>query len=60
MKFTRNKKAVDIHHKRGRHGKNYLDVKTWMAVSRSGHQWIHENDAEARVKGWLLTQTGNE
>lgn len=50
-------KAVEIHHKAGRLGKNYLDESTWMAVSRAGHNWIHDNDAEARAKGFLLTRT---
>lgn len=50
-------KATEVHHKSGRLGKNYLDVSTWMAVSRKGHDWIHSNDSEARQKGFLLTRT---
>lgn len=45
-----------IHHKAGRLGKNYLDESTWLAVSFEGHNWIHNNDALAREKGWLLSR----
>lgn len=47
--------SVEIHHRNGRSGKNYLDEKTWMAVSRIGHEWIHQNPREARARGWILT-----
>lgn len=50
-------KSVEVHHACGRLGKNYLDVSTWFAVSRKGHDWIHSNDSEAREKGFLLTRT---
>lgn len=33
--------------------KYYLDKSTWLAVSRDGHNWIHDNPAEAREKGYL-------
>lgn len=47
--------SVEIHHRAGRSGANYLDEKTWMAVSRIGHEWIHRNPKEARARGWILT-----
>ncbi len=45
--------SVEIHHRNGRSGTNYLDQKTWMAVSRIGHDWIHQHPKEARARGWL-------
>lgn len=33
--------------------KYYLDVSTWLAVSRDGHNWIHNNPKEARELGYL-------
>jgi len=33
--------------------KYYLDVSTWLAVSRNGHNWIHDNPKEARELGFL-------
>jgi hypothetical protein len=46
--------ATEVHHKAGRTGNNYLDESTWMAVSREGHRWIHDNPSEARRLGWLI------
>lgn len=47
--------ATDVHHTYS--GKDraahYLDVKTWIAVSRNGHDWIHANPAQARKLGYL-------
>lgn len=47
--------ATEVHHKwcgKDR-AKYYLDKSTWMAVSRDGHNWIHDNPKEAREKGFL-------
>lgn len=46
-------KSTDVHHRKGR-GKYLLDVSTWMAVSREGHQWIHANPKESYEKGYML------
>ena len=46
-------RSVDIHHRKGR-GKHFLDVSTWMAVSREGHDFIHKNPKESYEKGWML------
>lgn len=35
------KRATQIHHTRGRHGKNYLDRSTWIGVCAKGHDRIH-------------------
>ena len=45
--------SVDVHHKAGRSGKNYLDEGTWMAVCRECHDWIYQHPKEARARGWL-------
>lgn len=44
--------ACDVHHVYGR-GKYYLDVSTWMAVSRQAHDRIHHDKAWAREQGYL-------
>ena len=48
------KKATEIHHKKGRIGKLYLDDRFWLAVSRSGHVWIENNPIEAKKRGFSL------
>jgi hypothetical protein len=45
--------ATDVHHVKKR-GKHYLDVSSWMAVSRTAHQWIHDNPKLAREQGFLV------
>lgn len=47
--------ATDIHHKKGR-GKYLNDTSTWMAVSREGHNWIHNHPKEAYEKGWMVAR----
>jgi hypothetical protein len=47
--------AVEIHHSySGKdRAKYFLDTSTWIAVSRDGHNWIHDNPKEARELGFL-------
>jgi hypothetical protein len=45
--------TTDIHHKRGRIGALLMDQRYWLAVSRRGHTWIHDNPDAARSLGWL-------
>jgi len=47
--------STEIHHTYcGKdRAKYYLDTSTWIAVSRDGHNWIHDNPKEARDKGFL-------
>lgn len=47
------KKATEIHHVSGRRGEKLLDTTDWLAVSREGHTWIHNNVEQATKKGWL-------
>ena len=46
--------TTEIHHMNGRENERLLDREFWLAVSREGHQWIHNNPIEARAKGWLI------
>lgn len=48
------KLATEIHHTNGRTNERLNDRQYWLAVSREGHQWIHDNPEEAREKGWLI------
>lgn len=48
--------AEDLHHIRGRVGKYLTDASNFMAVCRYHHQWIHENDTEARKLGYLKSR----
>jgi hypothetical protein len=45
--------SVDVHHVKGRAGRNYLDVTTWKMVCRSCHTEIHNNPRWAREQGLL-------
>jgi hypothetical protein len=44
--------ATEIHH-RDKRGKNYLNVATFMCVSRQGHEKIENNKSWAREVGFL-------
>lgn len=46
--------ATQVHHKKGRTGKLYLDVRYWLGVSAEGHKWIEEHPEEAKAKGYSL------
>ena len=47
--------ATEVHHLRGR-GEYFLRVDTWLPVCSNCHHWCHDNDAEARDKGLLLSR----
>ncbi len=49
--------STEIHHKKGRTGDLLLDEKYWLAVSRKGHNWIHDNPEKAYEKGFLISST---
>lgn len=44
---------VEVHHIRGRIGKLLRDQRYWVAMSSSGHRWIHDNPKEAMKMGLL-------
>lgn len=47
--------TIEVHHTYCGKDRNkyYLDVSTWIAVSRKGHDWIHSNPIESRELGYL-------
>lgn len=47
--------SEEIHHMRGR-GKYLNDTTTWLAVSRLGHVWLHENVSEAIKRGFIKSR----
>jgi hypothetical protein len=48
--------TTEIHHKKGRCGKLFLDETYWLAVSRNGHQWIELNPNEAKQLGYSINR----
>lgn len=49
--------ATEIHHIKGRDNKWLNDINYWLAVSRNGHIWIHNNPIEAEEKGYLIKRS---
>lgn len=49
------RKATDVHHRLGR-GRYLLDERTWLALCRMDHQWIHDHPKLAFAKGWLVSR----
>lgn len=47
------KPSVDLHHRHGRTGTNYLDTETWSALCRDHHDNVHAHPNEARKAGLL-------
>ena len=48
----------DVHHKRGKVGLLYFDVRHWISVCRACHTWIGDNIEAARAIG-LLCERGD-
>lgn len=46
--------ATDIHHRYGRENERLNDMEFWIAVSRPGHDKIHNNPEWAYENGYLL------
>lgn len=46
--------ATEVHHCAGREGDLLRFKPFWLAVSRSGHDWIHANHDLARERGWIF------
>ena len=53
-------KTTEIHHKKGRVGSLFLDVRYWLAVSREGHKKIEENPEWAKKEGYSLSRLSKE
>jgi hypothetical protein len=52
--FNKTVEATEVHHTNGRENERLNDRDHWLAVSREGHQWIHNNPKESRELGWLI------
>jgi hypothetical protein len=50
------RKAVDVHHSKGRIGSLLNEVKFWIPVSRICHRWIEENPTEAKELGLSVSR----
>lgn len=46
--------AIEIHHKKGRCGLLLTDIKYFLAVCRTCHDWIEENVIQAKELGLSL------
>ena len=52
--------TTDVHHKKGRVGKLFLETKYWLAVSRKGHQKIELNPEWAKENNYSLNRLSND
>ena len=52
-------RATDVHHTKFR-GKNYLDVSTFMAVSREAHIKIHKESKWALSMGYIESKNSTK
>lgn len=48
--------TTDVHHKKGRTGDLLLDIRFWLAVSRTGHDKIESNPNWAKKMGYSLNR----
>ena len=51
--------ASEVHHKLGREGLLLFDVRHWLPVCRTCHDWIHAHPIEAAARGWLERGANN-
>ncbi len=54
MAKTKVPSSCEIHHMNGRFGSRLNKTEWWLAVSREGHEWVHNNPKEARLRGYLM------
>ena len=52
--------TTDIHHKRGRVGNLFLDIRYWIALSREGHKFVEENPEWSKKNGYSLNRLSDE
>lgn len=48
--------ATEVHHKKGRIGKLLTDVRYFLAVCRSHHNYIELHPEESKEKGYSLSR----
>jgi len=51
--FGRRVKVRELHHCRGRTSSLLCNTRHFLAVSKQGHRFIHDNPGLARRHGWL-------
>lgn len=51
-----NQVTTEIHHPKGRIGKMLLDKSNMVGFCHTHHQWVHDNDSEAREMGLLKSR----
>lgn len=47
-------KSSEVHHKKGRIGKLFLDVRFWLAACDRCHKWAEKNPEAAKEAGFSL------
>jgi hypothetical protein len=47
------RKAVDVHHVKGRNGNRLVDKSWWIPACRPCHRFLHDRPAYARSAGFL-------
>lgn len=50
------KKSCEVHHKKGRIGKLYLDKRFWLPTCSECHKWIELHPIEAKLLGLSLSR----
>lgn len=53
------RKSCEVHHKKGRVGKLFLDERFWLATCRKCHEWIEANPEKAKLLGLSLSRLEN-
>ena len=53
------RKSCEVHHKKGRVGKLYLDENFWLAACSECHKWIELHPIEAKTLGLSLSRLEN-
>lgn len=53
------RRSCEVHHKKGRVGKLYLDETFWLATCSECHKWIELHPIEAKAMGLSLSRLEN-
>lgn len=54
------KKAEDLHHRKGKQGDLLFDPRFFIGLCRVHHEWVHENPVDAIEHGWSLSRHQTE
>jgi len=50
-------RSNQLHHKKGRENRVLLEIKWWMAMCQTHHDFIDDFPAESEERGWLILRT---